>query len=245
MQKTYSCLIVDDEELARKRLRRLLQKHSRQINVSAEFEDALSLFAFLKTNTADFILLDIEMPGINGIDALKKIPSSVSVIFTTAYKEFAIDAFEHDAFDYLLKPVSQERFDKAMLKLVSKNKMDAPASPEYGTLTIKEQFPVNTRDGIRFVEMEDISYFIAESKYVSLFTTAGESYLLTYSLAQLQDKLTSFCRIQKGLIVNPYNILEIKNYFNSRYKFIMNDKDHTELVSGRAYVEVIQALMKI
>ncbi|PCJ64311.1 MAG: hypothetical protein COA58_13230 [Bacteroidetes bacterium] len=242
----YKCILVDDEELARKRLRRLLDKHSRLITIVAEFEEPKSLIAFLKTNQIDFILLDIEMPGMTGMEALKSIPSSTHVIFTTAYKEFAIDAFEHDAFDYLLKPVSQERFDKAMLKIATKGTGEREVIPsEYGALKIKEQFPVNTKEGVRFIELDDISHFSADSKYVSLYTVGGESYLLSYSLNELQEKLSSFCRIQKGILVNTQNIVEIKSYFNSRFKIVMDDTTSTELISGRAYLSNVQGLMKI
>lgn len=241
----YKCIIVDDESLARDRLKKLLSKHSRSIKIENEFEEALSVLKYLKSNPVDFIFLDIEMPGLRGIDALTQIPGDINVVFTTAYKDFAIDAFEHDAFDYLLKPISQERLDKAIIKLMNKERMVAPQFEEKKVNKEVLQIPVSTKAGVKLVPLEDISFLESESKYVVMHSIRGEKYLLSYTLTELDKKINHFRRIHKSIIINPAYISEIKNYFNSKYKIVMNDSMKTELVSGRSYSKVIQSLIKL
>lgn len=243
----YNCVIVDDEHLARKRIVRLLERHSRNFEVLAEFDNAMDLLAYIKTNSVDIIFLDIEMPELNGIDALKKIPQDIFVVFSTAYKEYALDAFENDAFDYLLKPISQERFDKTLFKIESKwNRFKKPDVEDitYSKENI-ELIPVQINDKTIFVKSEDISFCEAQNKYVSLHTLDGQSYLLSYSLNDLEKMFSHLIRIQKGVLVNRNEIKEIRKYFNARVKIYMNDKLNSSLVSGRSYVENIKKISSL
>jgi two-component system LytT family response regulator len=239
------CVVVDDEELARKRLKRLISKHARKIEIIAEFGDAPSVLKFIKYNEMDCIFLDIEMPGLRGIDALNQIPEAIKVIFTTAYKDYAIDAFEHDAFDYLLKPISQERLDKAIIKLLTKGDTNDITPKERVSTNLIRHIPISGKDGITFVELDAIAFFQAESKYVVLNTLQGDKHLLSYTLIELENKLNEFIRIQKGLLINTKHIQEVKTYFNFRFKIILKDKNQTELISGRSYAKNIQALSKL
>ena len=103
------CILVDDEPLARKVLRNYIENLS-ELELTAEFKSALELKDYLVDNSCDIIFLDINMPLLSGLDLVKNFNIDAFIIFTTAYPEYAIDAFEYDAVDYLLKPISFERF---------------------------------------------------------------------------------------------------------------------------------------
>lgn len=243
----YKCVIVDDEHLARNRIIRLFEKHSRNFEVIEEFDNAADLLQFIKENEVDIIFLDIEMPELSGIEALKKIPQDIFVIFSTAYKEYALDAFENDAFDYLLKPVSQERFDKALFKIESKWKKayrKDTIQTEYAVKRV-ELIPVQLNDRTIFVKPEDISYCEAKNKYVNLYTLDGKSYLLSYTLNELEKMFDHLIRIQKGILINRNEIKEIRKYFNARVKVYMNDQSGSNLVSGRSYADNIKKISSL
>ena len=112
-----NCIIVDDEPLARKAIQRLINELP-SLTFIEGFGDALSSGEFMRSNPVDLIFLDIRMPGVNGIDFAKTIDRNTLVIFTTAYPEYAVDSYEVDAIDYLVKPVEEERFRKAIEKAV-------------------------------------------------------------------------------------------------------------------------------
>ena len=243
----YKCVIVDDEHLARKRMVRLFEKHSRSFDVLAEFDNAEELLQYIKSHDVDIIFLDIEMPGLNGIDALKKIPQNIFVIFNTAYKEYALDAFENDAFDYLLKPVSQDRFDKALLKIESKWNR-ASHRDDIQTAYAKKEvelIPVQINDRTIFIKPDEISFCEANNKYVNLNTLGGQSYLLSYSLNDLESMFPHLLRIQKGILINKNEIKEIRKYFNARIKIYMNDKPNSSLISGRSYLDNIKKISSL
>jgi len=116
------CIIVDDEPLAREAIEMLIEK-IQGLNFVGSFSNANSASEFIQNNSIDLVFLDIQMPGINGIEFAKTIPQETFVIFTTAFSEFAIDSYEVDAIDYLIKPVKLERFKKAVEKAISYQKL--------------------------------------------------------------------------------------------------------------------------
>lgn len=243
----YSCIIVDDEHLARKRILRLLERHTRNFEVLAECDNAVDLLDYIKNNSVDIIFLDIEMPELKGTEALKKIPQDIFVIFSTAYKEYALDAFENDAFDYLLKPISQERFDKTIFKIESKsNRFKKPEAEDLNyTKENIELIPVQINDKTIFLKADEVSYAQAKNKYVEIISIKGERYLLSNTLNELEEKFAQFTRIQKGILINKNQIKEVRKFFNSRVKIYMNDKDCTCLTSGRSYMDNIKKISSL
>ncbi|HCO68963.1 MAG TPA: DNA-binding response regulator, partial [Dysgonomonas sp.] len=109
------CIIVDDEPIAREGLEVLINKFP-ELNLMGSFDSADSASDFIKNNSVDLVFLDIEMPGINGLEFARTIPKETLVIFITAYSEYALDSYEVDALDYLVKPIEQARFKKAVEK---------------------------------------------------------------------------------------------------------------------------------
>lgn len=186
------CLIIEDEPVAREILRQYITD-APDLVLSGECEDAISALAFLKETEVDVLFLDVNMPKLSGISFLKSLDKAPQVILTTAYSEYALEGYELDVVDYLLKPFSFERFLKATNKLTNSNN----TSPQDVSITVKadgKTYRINTVD-ILFVE--------AMGDYVTLHT---ESQKLTFntSLKAFYDQLndSAFVRVHKSYFVN-------------------------------------------
>lgn len=198
-------LIVDDEAPARNRLRELLADCAAEfpVTVSGEAANGIEALDQLLRHGADVVLLDIRMPAMDGIELaqhLQKMPQPPAVIFTTAYDDYAIKAFEVNAIDYLLKPIRSERLAAALKKASALTPagvhalQDAVGRP-------RTHFSVTERGRILLVPVADIVYLKAELKYVTLRTLARE-YLLEESLTRLeQEYAASFVRIHRNCLV--------------------------------------------
>lgn len=192
-----NCLVVDDEPIARHGL----LEHIRQIdflNPVAECKSALDAVEYLQKKNIDLIFLDIQMPRLNGIDFIKNSVSLPSVIFTTAYPEYAIEGYELDILDYLLKPVSFNRFLKSALKaqefISLKNKNEVSVAKDF--------FFIKCNQKIEKVKIDDVLYIEAMSNYVIVHTLQKKyiSYLTSRSIEeQLPHDL--FVRIHKSFLV--------------------------------------------
>ena len=170
MDKTWNVLVIDDETLARQRLKRLLMLHNniKIIGEASNGKEGLEQIALLQP---DVIFLDIEMPGLNGFELLSRLNNPPKVIFTTAYDQYAVRAFEEESIDYLLKPIEKERLEKAINKL---NSYQQP--PDYtialellmGQLKIKKEIKtltVKIGDRILLVKLKDLAFIEAEEIY--------------------------------------------------------------------------------
>lgn len=184
-------VIVDDERLARAELRRLLDAHP-HIQIAGEAADAPEALRLIRDTRPDLILLDIQMPGMSGFDLLERLEGHVPhVIFTTAYDQHAIRAFEINALDYLLKPVAPERFAEALSRVPERR--SPPATPVF------------VRDGCRcwIVQQADIRLFESEGNYVRVHF-ANERPLIRRSLDLLEQQLDAemFFRANRRQILN-------------------------------------------
>jgi len=194
-------LIIDDEPLARSRIRAMLTAHP-DIDVVAECGNAGEAEALLREERAALLLLDIEMPGASGFELLKttSIESGPAIVFVTAHEEFALEAFEANAVDYLVKPFSQERLDRALWRarrFVDGKGMARPSR------RWRERFGVRVRGEVVFVRVSSIDWIAGAGNYVRLYT-GGESHLLRESLQNLAAELDPavFLRIHRSAIVN-------------------------------------------
>ncbi|RYZ22801.1 MAG: response regulator transcription factor [Chitinophagaceae bacterium] len=193
------CLIVDDEPLARQ----LLAAHVAQVEglaLAGNCATAMEAFAFLHRDPVDLLFLDINMPGIDGVSFLRSLKAPPKVIFTTAYAEHAVDAFELDAVDYLLKPVTFERFFKAVQKLLREPLAPAaPATPARGEEAIF--LKVNKR--LLRVPFASIRYVEGLGDYVKVYTDSGVhvSYL---TLGKAEELLPAgrFMRVHKSWMIH-------------------------------------------
>ena len=250
----YRTLVADDEQPARDRLKKLLSEHPHKIELIGEATNGLECCEMIDSMKPDLVFLDIQMPGLNGFEVLQQTQHTPVVVFCTAYDEFALQAFETNSIDYIVKPVKAECIQKSIEKLDTlkrnSDKQELLRIIEgYISQTPKKEItsiPVKLGDRMLFVRIEDVSYFSAEEKYVNIITKDGKSYLCDFPLKSLEEKLgESFLRIHRSLLVNVKRIREINKHFSSRYVVKMDDSNQTKLLSGRGYCEQVKGLMEI
>lgn len=250
----YRTLIADDEQPARDRLTKLLAEHADKVELIGEAQNGLECREMIDRLKPDLVFLDIQMPGLNGFEVLQQTSHSPVVVFCTAYDEFALQAFETNSIDYIVKPVKAERIQKSIEKLDTlKQHSDKPELlriiENYISQTPKKEItsiPVKLGDRMLFVKIEDVSYFSAEEKYVNIFTKDGKTYLCDFPLKSLEEKLgETFLRIHRSLLVNVSRIREINKHFSSRYVVKMDDSNQSKLLTGRGYCEQVRGLMEI
>lgn len=249
MSPLISAIIIDDEPAARRLIKSLLQEHADKVEVIAEAGNGGEAIAKIEALKPDLIFLDIQMPDLTGFEVLERLHHQPNIIFTTAYEQYAIKAFETFSIDYLLKPIKEERLAKSIEKLIQFGKMETPVdilelqhiiqqlkSPQKATA-----LAVRTGDRIILLKYENIAYLEAQDKYVFIYTTEGQKHLTDQSLTALKEKLPpQFYRIQKSFIINKEKIKEMHRHFNGRYLFVMYDKTGTRLTSGRTYHDAIR-----
>ena len=203
-----NCLIVDDEELARNLIENYIGRlpHLQIVGKSANPLEAMQV---LQDEKVDVIFLDIQMPELTGVEFLKTLPYKPLVIFTTAYKEYAIQSYELDAVDYLLKPFRFERFLQAvnkaskLVKVEQETSFNQPAAKSVNEENIKDYILVKSDFKVFRMLYKDILYIESMKEYVDYHTNEGRT-LSLYSLKKLQQELPSdkFMRIHKSHIVN-------------------------------------------
>ena len=246
MNKTWKTLIIDDERLARQRLVRLLRPYE-QIDIIGEAvngQDGLEKIEKLKP---ELIFLDIEMPVFNGFEMLSQLEHQPKVVFTTAYDQYAIKAFEEDSIDYLLKPVERNRLEKTIEKLQRTQHQPVPDLPlqalieqlhiknDIKTLTVK------IGDKILLIKLDRIIYIEAEEKYVFLHTAECKKHLTDYTISSLEAKLPEvFVCVHRSIIINSDHIKEIRKGFNGTFVFVMNDYKNTCIASSRSNGEKLR-----
>ena len=246
---SYRTVIIEDEEPARLRLTKLLKNYPDKIEVIGFAKNGENGLEKINALNPDLIFLDIQMPRMNGFEMLSKLKRIPLVIFCTAYDEYALQAFETNSIDYLLKPVKKERLEKTISKLDKFaphfNKAEIldfleaiekkEAKPKVTSLSIK------TGKKIIFLKLNEILYFRAKDKYASVYLKNGEEHLSEQSLQQLNAELPeNFKRIHRAILLNSDYIKEVHSYFNSRFAFLLEDKNRSKLISGRSYQKEIK-----
>ncbi|MGE5400047.1 MAG: LytR/AlgR family response regulator transcription factor [Ignavibacteriales bacterium] len=195
-------LIIDDERLARVELKRLLAPYSR-ITVLGEASNAIEAAEKIKALQPDLIFLDIQMPGKNGFELLRELDQVPDVIFTTAYDDYALKAFEFNALDYLLKPVLPRRLDNALKKVFERNNSENETSQQQSTLNQQDQIFVKDGDRCWFVKLSEIKYFESEGNYVRIHFDNFKPLILK-SLNSIEERLDpkTFFRGSRSNIIN-------------------------------------------
>ncbi len=219
-------LVADDELLARKRLVRLLTAFD-EVEVVGTCEDGAQVLKRVRDSEAspvDVILLDIHMPGLSGIEALSLLgEDGPTVIFCTAHPDHAVDAFEHGAVDYLLKPVDAARLKKALDRARGKTAAAPVAPPAAAPLA---RLPISTRNGIVLVDLEAISHALLEDELV-VVCTRTERYLTDFTLNALEEKLpaANFERVHRRAIVNLEHVQTLEPLSTGGYTARMHNGD--------------------
>jgi two-component system, LytTR family, response regulator AlgR len=203
--KSLNVMVVDDEHLARSRIKTLLADcHEPPCLLEAEAADAMEAMAKLRSAAVDVVLLDIHMPGADGLQLareLRKIRPEIAIIFVTAHAEHAVDAFDLDVTDYLTKPVRAERLQKALLKALQKKEHSAQIPSRPVADLIQKFIIIQDRGRTERVSLANVLYFKAELKYVTV-RTAQRSYILDGSLTELEAQYNEdFLRIHRNTLV--------------------------------------------
>lgn len=257
-------LIVDDERLARETLRLLLENH-KQFEIVGECKNGREAASMIQKENLDLVFLDIQMPEMNGFEVIEEVGADKMpvVVFVTAYDQYALQAFEARALDYLLKPFDDERFEQALeraserirqrqvgelsTKLVDligsrtdPAEIDASNEPAKGSYL--ERIMIKERGSIFFIKVDEIDWIEAAGDYVSIHTDS-KSHLLRETMSGLIKKLhpRQFVRVHRSSIVKIDSIRELKPYFHGDYVIIL--KNGKELKLSRRYWEQVEKVL--
>ena len=245
----WKAVIIDDEPAARRTIARIMEEYKDFLHLSGEADSGTEAIQMINESKPDLLFLDIHLQDMTGFEILQNITYQPSIIFKTAYDQYAIKAFEEMAIDYLLKPISEERFKASILKLQTLGNRSVKYELESLNKLIQKiqvnktstAFPVKIGEKIILIPFETIAYLEADDKYVKIFTDGGVKYLTDIPLNKLVDKFPpEFIRIQKSYIVNKTKIKELHKHFNGRFIFIMSDKTSSRIKSGNTYYDFIK-----
>ncbi|WP_108823551.1 LytTR family DNA-binding domain-containing protein [Dysgonomonas sp. Marseille-P4361] len=223
------CIIVDDEPIAHEGLEKMIKEITPQLELVGSFESAESASEYIKTTNVDLIFLDIEMPEINGLDFARNIPKNTLIIFTTAYSEYALDSYDVDAVDYIVKPINPDRFRRAVDKAITYHALLIDAEGEEIEANTDFIFVKSERRYFK-VDFDDILLIEGLKDYVIIHTNEKRIITKMY-VRSILDLLPQkrFLRVNKSYIVN----LEKIDSFDNNDIYI---KEH-EIAIGKTYQE--------
>ncbi len=237
--------LVDDEPLALKRLQRMLDATAR-VEIVGSTTDPVEAEAFLNETHVDLLFVDIEMPGLTGFDLLSRLKQQPLVIFTTAYSQYALQAFEVHSIDYLLKPIDPTHLDRALGKM-ERILQGAEKAPDLAALAAKlasvmqpqrpafpSRMPSRTGDKVEFVDVAKVTHFYASDK-LTFASTPAKDYAIDFTITELETKLDPevWIRIHRSTIVNVNAIQEMHTWFGGKILIRLNDGKRTELAVSR------------
>lgn len=218
-------VIIEDEIPARKKLIRFIDELKETTEIIAEIDNVEEAVEFLKTEKSiDLIISDIELLDGNAFEIYDQVKISCPIIFTTAYDQFWMNAFETNGIEYLLKPFTLERFQKAWNKFLVLNKSNASheillkisqIQKEIQSKSFKERFSVISNKGIYFLETKHIAFFKAEEGVIFAFDDSGKKHLLNQTvLKEIESQLNpnEFFKINRSELVNKKNIIKLERY---------------------------------
>lgn len=239
-------LVVDDEDLARERILRILEEMDEH-EVVGEASNGYEALEQIDQKSPDLVLLDIRMPGMDGLEVARHLvglDEPPSVIFTTAYDEYAIEAFKVNAVDYLLKPIRADKLKEALGKVVRPNKTQWKAlnRKEDGSIKARTHISSRTRRGIVLVPVPDIYYYRAEHKYVTVKHKDGEV-LIEDTLKELESEFPNkFLRIHRNCLVALDYIVALEKNINGQPCIRLRGVEETLDVSRRHVAKVRQVM---
>src|SRR5262245_23902949 len=242
--------IVDDERLAVQRLTRLLDASGR-VEIAGSTTDPEAALNFLNTRSVDVLFLDIQMPGLTGFELLDRLDAHPLVIFTTAYDQYALNAFAVNSIDYLLKPVEADRLEHALDKL---ERLRAPGTTPPDLRALARQLAAELQPGRRLeriasrvgerttvLETSRVSYFVAKDK-LTFAVVNGREHVIDYTLTDLEERLDArrFVRIHRSTIVNGLFVQELFPAVDGGVLVRLKDERHTELSVARDRVRELK-----
>lgn len=231
-------VIIEDEELSALKLQNMLLQIDRDIEVIQVIDSVKSGIDFIQNNTEiDLIFLDIQLSDGIGLHILQKTKTNIPVIFTTAFNDYALDAFKHTSIDYLLKPVAKKDLEKSIIKykqLFQKNNNTNKDYSEIVNIILKKKsriLGIKGRSKYPIV-VEDIAYFYTEDRIVWIIKKDGTKYYINKTLEELEKELNSkkFFRSNRKTIVSVSSILKMEQLKKSRLKLILNPSPHFDII---------------
>lgn len=245
--------VVDDEPLAVRRLAGLLHRTGR-VDVVGSSSDPIEAVSLIDSTSPDVLFLDIQMPEANGFELLARLGSEPLVVFTTAFDQYALQAFEVNSIDYLLKPVEEQKLQRALTKLERMRGGSEP-KPEMQSLlrqlayamrpVASSPYPdrISSRvgDRILFVDLDRVTHFFAEDK-LTYAATPEKSCIVDSTIAELEQKLDpkKFLRIHRATLVNIAYVHELHTWFGGRMLLRLKDGKRTELTVARDRVKELK-----
>lgn len=226
-------VIVDDEPLAREVIKGYLGFRD-DIEIVAECENGFDCIKLLANEAVDILFLDIQMPKIDGFEMLEVIEQHPEVIFSTAFDQYAIKAFEQNAIDYLLKPYSKERFDAALEKAIARVQQHESSHVNLRQIEreekVIERIIVRNGSKIILVPVDDIFYLEADDDYVLIHTKTGR-YIKDQTMKYFENNLPkrSFLRVHRGFIANINAIKSIEAYSKDSYMALMENNEKIKI----------------
>ncbi|HMG34076.1 MAG TPA: LytTR family DNA-binding domain-containing protein [Blastocatellia bacterium] len=242
--KSIRTLLVDDEPLARRRIRRLLAS-DHEFEIVGECGEGTAAADAIISLKPDLVFLDVQMPEVDGFETLERVTGLdlPLIIFVTAYDSYALRAFEVSAVDYLLKPFDRSRFEKAVERAKARLASDREGGFREQTLALLQQLKtrgnsldrlvIKTSGRVFFLKTDEIDWIEAEGKYVRLHV-GNDSYLLREAIGTLEAQLdpSRFPRIHRSTIVNIERVRELQPWFHNEYRVVLHDG--TELMLSRS-----------
>jgi two-component system, LytTR family, response regulator len=243
-------IIVEDEVPAAEKLERYLNKYDGKIEVTARFDSVSSTVEWLRSNqdSIDLIFMDIQLIDGLSFQIFQQVTVKKPVIFTTAFNEFALDAFKVNSIDYLLKPItftdlsaSIKKFENLRQQFQWNPEQTAKVQDAFSNVQKKDyknRFMVKLGEHIRSITSENIGLFYAEGRDVFLVTTQNRKFIIDYTLEALEDIVDPhlFFRLNRTFIVNINAIKDVIVYSNSRLKIILNQEFDKEIIVSREKV---------
>ncbi len=242
-------VIVDDEPLARKRLRALLAKHA-NIAIAGEASNGEEACEVIEALRPDLVFLDIQMPGLSGFEVLARLGRRPRIIFVTAHDEFAVKAFEEQALDYLLKPVEADRLSRALERLIdapqattaaADDRLDRLLASIAQTKPVLRRIPVRRGARIALVDVLTAVFFRAEDKYTVLYTSDAE-HVIDRTIDELEQALDpeQFLRIHRSAIVNVNFVRDLTAVEGGRFLVALTDARGSRLYASRTGAKTLR-----
>ena len=228
-------IIVDDEPLAISVVQEYLQSHN--VEVVATCLNGYEALKAIQQHQPDLLFLDIQMPKINGFELLEILDHQPKVIFATAFDEYAIKAFEHQAVDYLLKPFSKERFDKAMANVQQQSAAKVEGSVQaYQSQDNLSRIVLKDGQDIKIIPSKEVVYFEAYDDYVKIHTEKG-CFVKKHTLSKFEESLPShqYVRVHRSFIINTAFLQKIEQVNKDTHRAIMRNVSEPISISRSGY----------
>jgi two-component system, LytTR family, response regulator len=246
--------LVDDESLALKRLQRMLAATGR-VEIAGTSTDPVEAIEAIVKAKPDVLFLDIEMPGMTGFQMLSKLDPQPLIVFTTAYDQYALDAFGVNSVDYLLKPIEAAQLTRALDK-VDRMRGGVEPRPEIQKLLDRlaalaaaggsqpaypDRIASRTGERVELVELARVTHFLARDK-LTYAATAAKNYVVDHTIQELEQKLDprKFVRIHRAILLNVDYVHELNTWFAGRMMVRLKDEKHTELTVSRDRVRALK-----